>query len=643
MPAMDEKHEASEREAHKHKSNADKGSAETGLRRGLAADDRKTRKPHVPKALHNSAAAVYKAAAGVADSASHAMSDFTKSDVGKTITRAGNKVIASAASAASAVGDKAVMLVDSTAQVVKESGVSAQVKRAREAAFRHGIKQGAYLEREERYNYYRAYVAALIYFLRCDGEPDVDDLQWLADSLQTLKLNGGLPDRVKEELQTIAGSESLTFDEVKDHLDKLSLTSLDSISEYVLLAIELDGVVTEQEARARQLYKDYVVQRKSYLVFEDDWMTRAVEASVREYGENVERIDREFKEKTKMQDKDIAFLLAATALQTMRVLIINSLTEVENAGQGNVKERALHGVQEKLFGSSPADGQGSSRLYASKEHILTARGVPYDATCYAEENQGLFKGANHRFATLGHDPLLGLVFGTANILTNTITCVRDAGPLGIKARIPVSYEVTYDALGKNPCIGGPAGSIEMLVAAARRIVEEPDAAAAALIKQLIHIGTDLYTPCGIQIPFANLVLDKKHVELLTEYISTGDLLKVGVQTGMAVLINWLVAALHGCSLIFNDDGTDYCTDLYHVRTRKILLASNAIAISSSVIRAAITGNPKCLDIGGTAVLVYRLFSDVRFTTRLKEEYINSELDKIYDERAAFAGFMGNGQ
>ena len=75
--------------------------------------------------------------------------------------------------------------------------------------------------------------------------------------------------------------------------------------------------------------------------------------------------------------------------------------------------------------------------------------------------------------------------------------------------------VSYDAFGKNPLIGAPAGTVEMLVAAGRRVVSEPDAAAAALIKQLIHIGTDLYTPCGIQVPFANLVLNKAHTEALT--------------------------------------------------------------------------------------------------------------------------------
>ena len=374
--------------------------------------------------------------------------------------------------------------------------------------------------------------------------------------------------------------------------------------------------------------------RAACAAVDENWAEQAVEKSVREYGENLERIDREFKERTRLQDADAAFVVAATMLQVARVLVINFLTEVERAGAGNAKEDALHGFQDRVFSGfddgAPAE---SGRLFASKSHILSSRGVPYDATRYEAENLKIFKGANHRFATLGHDPVLGLVFGTSNIMTNSITCVRDANVFGIGARIPATYSVSYDAFGKNPLIGAPTGTVEMLVAAGRRVVSEPDAAAAALIKQLIHIGTDLYTPCGIQVPFANLVLDKAHTEALTKYVSTGDVLKVGMQASMTVLINWLIAAHHGCSLIFKDDGSDYCTETYQARTKKIILISDTIATSSSVVQASITKNPKCLDLGGAAVLVYRLFSDARFVAKLKEEYVQSELDKIYDERA----------
>lgn len=552
-----------------------------------------------------------------------------------------NAIVDTAASASEAVGsamcsaaEGAASTVEGGINAIKENSFSARLRKARIKGFRDGIKQGAYLAGQKRYNFIYAYVATLCFLMRCDGDFSQEEQEWLEDGLGYLKLDGGLPDDVKARVQAIADDEDLSFDRVKDYLDNVSIVSLDSIAEQLQVAAAADGQVTEKEEHACRLFADYMAARAACVAVDESWAEQSVEKSVREYGENLERIDREFKERTKLQDADAAFVVAATMLQVARVLVINSLTEVERAGAGNAKEDALHNFQDRVFSGFDDGGPAESgRLFASKSHILSSRGVPYDATRYEAENLKIFKGANHRFATLGHDPVLGLVFGTSNIMTNSITCVKDANVFGIGARIPATYSVSYDAFGKNPLIGAPAGTVEMLVAAGRRVVSEPDAAAAALIKQLIHIGTDLYTPCGIQVPFANLVLDKAHTEALTKYVSTGDVLKVGMQAGMTVLINWLIAALHGCSLIFKDDGSDYCTEMYQARTKKIILISDTIATSSSVVQASITKNPKCLDLGGAAVLVYRLFSNARFVAKLKEEFLQSELDKIYDERA----------
>lgn len=575
--------------------------------------------------------------------AAHTAGEMTKSAsavVESAAKGAANTVGGIAVSAAMSLPQGASSLASSAAStmegginVIKENSFSARLRRARIKGFRDGIKQGAYLAGEKRHNFIYAYVATLCFLMRCDGDFSPEERKWLEDGLNYLKLDGGLPDDVKEKLQTIADDETLSFDRVKDCLDNVSIVSLGSIAEQLQVAAAADGQVTEAEEHACRLFADYMAARAACAAVDQSWAEQAVEKSVREYGENLERINREFKERTRLRDTDAAFVVAATMLQVARVLVINSLTEVERAGAGNAKEDALHGFQDRIFSGFDDGAAGESgRLFASKSHILSSRGVPYDATRYEAENFKIFKGANHRFATLGHDPVLGLMFGTSNIMTNSITCVRDANVFGIGARIPATYSVSYDAFGKNPQIGPPTGTVEMLVAAGRRVVSEPDAAAAALIKQLIHIGTDLYTPCGIQIPFANLVLDKAHTEILTKYVNTGDVLKVGVQAGMTAFINWLIAALHGCSLIFKDDGSDYCTEMYQARTKKIILISNTIATSSSVVQASITKNPKCLDLGGAAVLLYRLFSDARFVSRLKEEYVQSELDKVYDER-----------
>lgn len=563
------------------------------------------------------------------------------SHAGEAATNAASEIADHALSTAKSATDA----INKGFETLKGASLSAIKKRERIKGFEDGINQGVFLATENRYNYYYAYIATICYFLRCDGDFCEQEEAWLRECLDHLAFTGNLPDDVFANIESIASNESLSFEDVKERLDKISIVSLEAIAERVQLSIEVDDVVTDEEQEAEQLLSDYLKARMTCVSLDSSWYDKAVEKSVREYSENIEKVNRQFKELTKLQDEDAAFLMGATALQVLRVIVINALTEIEKAGQGK-KEDALHKAQEKILKRFDAEGKAESKyLYASLDHIIKSRGVPYDAT-KGGNDFGLFKepgrkGANHRFATLGHDPLLGLIFGTSNIMTNSISCIKNCNVFGVGVRIPTTNVVLYDPLGKNPEIGSQVLTTTMLASSGKRVVKEPEAAAASLIKQLIHIGTDLYTPLGIQIPFANLVLDKSHAEKLTQYISTGDILKVGVQAGMAVLINWLVAALHGSMAIFDEGFTEEDRKLRQVRTKKIVLMSNIIATSSSVVlealRVAITKQPKCnprhFDIGGAAVLVYRLFTDIKFIAKVKEDYIDSELDKIYDERA----------
>ena len=82
-------------------------------------------------------------------------------------------------------------------------------------------------------------------------------------------------------------------------------------------------------------------------------------------------------------------------------------------------------------------------------------------------------------------------------MTNSITCVKDANVFGIGARIPATYSVSYDAFGKNPLIGAPTGTVEMLVAAGRRVVSEPDAAAAARLAHAYRQNVPVDEACRI--------------------------------------------------------------------------------------------------------------------------------------------------
>ena len=364
----------------------------------------------------------------------------------------------------------------------------------------------------------------------------------------------------------------------------------------------------------------------------------------------INNLDREFESQTGLQGNDIKFLFAAVGLQLARIVILNELTKPETAGASNRNETKLHEFQEKLLGKFNSGAPIKERpYYASMEHIITKMGVPYDATSgltdkslevlkgkdrnwdfdlnnmIPDENLSLFRGANHRFSTLGHDPILGLIFGTVNIMTNTITCVKT--PIvaaGIGIPVLTTNHVVFTSDFKDPRIATYGSTLVMLQQAIERTKDQPSAFVASLIKQIIHIGTDLYTPCGIQIPGANLILSNTEVEKMTRFISSGDIIKVGTSAKLAELINLLISTLH--TLMYNPLSS-VSRELYNARTRKIIMYSNIIATGSNILWVGgnmLAGNEsaiKQLDIGGFIVTVKRLISDTEYIQQIKEEFV----------------------
>ena len=180
-----------------------------------------------------------------------------------------------------------------------------------------------------------------------------------------------------------------------------------------------------------------------------------------------------------------------------------------------------------------------------------------------------------------------------------------------------------------------------------RIKEDKITVALALIKQIIHIGTDLYTPKGIQIPGANLVLSKKNAERLTKYISTGDIVKITSSAAIAIVINFIISVLHN---LFYNENDDISRELYNVRTRKILKVSNIIAeslnivyVGSSIVIGKQTGNPelikegmKRIDLGGYIVAVHQIVKSSLVQEKIRREYLENKLyDKFLGENYSF--------
>lgn len=374
-----------------------------------------------------------------------------------------------------------------------------------------------------------------------------------------------------------------------------------------------------------------------------------IKQNVANSGEIYQDIQLLFEEKTALKDREVAFLFIATALQALRIFGINKLLEIQKAGKGDI-EKTIKDKWKILAKKRTYDSFDTAReFHAPLKQIYKGRGVPFDATAFdanvwANEKPNIFRGANHRFSTVGHDPFFGLFIGTANIITNTITVYSNESILKIGEGINIhnvkSYHVKYDDELKNPVISSETSIVEIIYYALVRILkaDEDDGDGengievflAAFAKQILHIATDLFTPCGITLPMINYVLDKKFVEEFTKNISFGDVVKQGMQALFAWLINLMISFMYNliCRCLGEND-----SGYIELKARKIIAMSNIIASGSSVIYsvfATYEGNTiamKNADIGGFLIAIKAIYQSEKLQAKLKEEFIRQELYK----------------
>lgn len=295
-------------------------------------------------------------------------------------------------------------------------------------------------------------------------------------------------------------------------------------------------------------------------------------------------MDKEFAHATKLDATDITFLFLATALQCIRQYVLSNEKFRLTAKQGD-------SLADSALSLAPPDWKD----------VLT-QSVPYDAikTGSHVTDTGL-AGTTHRYRTLGHDPVFGWVFGTANIMTNSLT--------------KMDFE-TYQVKSMQIIRHYPLGAWGMLDRAVSYSIDDPKLLAASVARQAIHFGSDYFTKQGLPVPLISTVNNSFAQTMLTKWHI--DMYSITRGTALSVAINQLVACIHR---LFYNEITDGNTDLYEVRTRKILSYSNTLASGSNIIYVALSGDLTKLDVGGLIVTLYRLLTDYKFIQQVKLEFM----------------------
>ena len=270
---------------------------------------------------------------------------------------------------------------------------------------------------------------------------------------------------------------------------------------------------------------------------------------------------------------------------------------------------------------------------------------------------GVGGGFTHRAKTLGHDPILGWIFGTANIATSTCTINNLDIIKNIsqgKACLPSDLLATYhivsgsDKLGRLKDAFGDKASLAKTLSSTyytklfEEDIEGKQKIGLSVAKEAIHLASDVYTTASLPIPIVS-TLSVSLARTLANYgLDTGLMLKVANQAIYAQAINILISMIHG---LFYDESCDGTLGQYQVRTHKILMYSNAIASLSNIIAVSIAStagivahNPQIvkeslnyLDIGGIIVTIHQIVTSREMIYNIKKEFLANQWYQIIME------------
>lgn len=367
-------------------------------------------------------------------------------------------------------------------------------------------------------------------------------------------------------------------------------------------------------------------------------------------------IDKQFEEKTGISNpKDMSFLWGAVAIQCVRWILMPSLDiETLTPTTEDRKDSQSEGKKDKTATGKQLDKTKEERekqVLPDKKNIMILP-VPYDAMKGTEDivipnvtNYGKqIYSMNHHSATLGHDPIVGQIIGTANIMTRSVT-FHDALTTTRKVEIPSGRT---QVVVKEPFYSKRLMFNDVIISTR----EDYGRITAALLKENLHLQSDKYTKTGLPIPFLSAELQQK---LLTQKWNSKELEDVikggvkGIENNFIItlIINSIVGNLHG--FCYSKD-KDEDKRLYSVRTRKIVATSNLIsecvnlaAVSTGSAVGILSNNPELikkslirLDIGGQIEAIHQIVRSKKLQEKVRREFLNQELfDHFADNRYSF--------
>ena len=425
-------------------------------------------------------------------------------------------------------------------------------------------------------------------------QADLDRLSnQTAEGQQTLSQMDQRLNELKQRAQALADAEGVELPEEK-HVP----TTTKRPREKMKLSVVPTWEELERRARREGI--------ASHVAVEDLLTQEEIAHSEAE----VKRINEEFARRTGLTKSDLAFLAAATSIQTARwAMVPKLLNKASKSG------KVLAALSPSAMAMLEAKPKGDKELAVVDE---ANREFQDEAEWEVEEIRDGHKtweeilDAKDKVPqkAFGNDAM-NWIFGLVNNITGTRTNgdFKSVDENGHSVKTPTIFSDAFKSIQEDP-------------------LRLPAAVYAMYVQEKLAHGesVDMLKPFTEAIaPLTDSVLYQSQMQQLA---SIRDVTLVGQQAAIPLIINMAVGLLH--SFMYNPE-KDGPRSFYDARTRKILMLSNVMASSGNLALAAGTENWLKLDIGGLLVTATRAMQDLSYLTALEDEFMKHHLDKALEQ------------
>lgn len=294
----------------------------------------------------------------------------------------------------------------------------------------------------------------------------------------------------------------------------------------------------------------------------------------------VDSINKEFFKRTKLDRTDFKFIIFSATLHILRWYLLPSK-------KNNLSDR---------------EGEKKAKKIVPKNYKKIIDGkVPYDKVISG------MNGQNHRSKTLGHDPILGWIFGVHDILVNTMTTTDslltlqtiDATDYQSKIFLTKSFEEAFKTVNQD--------KISLPI---------------AIANQALHLYSDANTKKGIPIPIVNITYSELG-EFLNKY--DYDFLHISKHFGYAQFIDSIIEVLYSLSKDYKNDSE---RNFHQIKAKQVIAYGNlASSILNAVYITQIKDNNR-IDFVGYLNTIYKVIASELFRNKIKKEFIQKSINDL---------------